>query len=524
MEETLEARIERLGRERPPTFKTARSEILFVFSIVMSQFLTEYFVSGFTVLLPTIIKELDIPQAASVWPATAFSLGIASTLLVFGRLGDMWGGYPIFLWGLAWLLVWSIIAGFSVNPLMLDFSRALQGLGAAAFLPSGVMLMGSLYRPGPRKNLVFAIYGTLAVFGFFGGIFVAGIVGQFLRWGFYFWIGAILAAITLTTSIFSISPSQPEQATEKKIKMDYLGAVTIMSGLTLTVFSITQSAHAPSGWRTPYIPVCFVLGILSLLAATYIETRISSQPLLPSSIFTTSSMTPLLMALFLLYGTWGIFSVYGTLYFQNVMGASPLQVVAWYVPLGVAGLLLSILEGFILHLVPGRILLVISGLGALGSQLLIALIPLEGGSYWAWIFPATIFSTIGIDLATILMTVFITTTFPVSQQGLAGGVINSVLQLGVALTLGFTDIIQSVTVDEVGLGRSYKNTFWFGVGAGAAALILLAVWGKVPKATSELTAEEKEELARVARAEQQDMSVNGSDVQNSGGLQQSENQ
>lgn len=472
----------------------------------MSQFLTEYFVSGFTVILPVLIRELNIPQASSVWPATAFSLVIASTLLIFGRLGDMWGGYPVFLWGLAWLLLWSIIAGFSINPLMLDFCRAFQGLGAAAFLPTGVMLMGSLYRPGPRKNLVFAIYGTSAVFGFFGGIFIAGIVGQFLRWGFYFWIGAILAAITLVTSMFSIPRRLDEKTDRGKIQMDVPGTLTIISGLVLVVFAITDSAHASSGWRTPYIPICFALGVLSLLAAAYIETRIAAQPLLPASIFTTSCMTPLLFALFLLYGTWGIFSVYGTLYFQNVMSASPLQVVAWYTPLGVAGLLISILEGFILHLVPGRILLIISGLGALGSQLLLAFLP-HGGNYWAWIFPATIFSTIGIDLSTILMTVFITTTFPASQQGLAGGVINSVLQLGVALVLGLTDIIQSATVEEVGLARSYKNTFWFGVAAGAVSLIVLAIWGRVPKATSQLTADEQRELMEEARMETEGRNV-----------------
>ena len=512
MEESLQARIERLGRERPLIFTTRWSEISFVFSIIMSQFLTEFYVSGFTVILPTLIRELDIPQASSVWPATAFSLVIASTLLVFGRLGDMWGGYPIFLWGLAWLLTWSIIAGFSINPLMLDFCRALQGLGASAFLPTGVMLMGSLYRPGPRKNLVFAIYGTSAVFGFFGGIFVAGIVGQFLRWGFYFWIGGILTAITLMSSVFSIPYSRSKKANLSNVKMDYLGALTIISGLTLTVFAITESAHAPSGWRTPYIPVCFTLGLLSLFFAAYIEMYISTHPLLPASIFTTPSMTPLLLALFLLYGTWGIFSVYGTLYFQNIMSATPLQVVAWYVPLGVAGLLFSILEGFILHLVPGRVLLVISGLGALGSQLLLALIPL-GGNYWAWIFPAVILSTIGIDLSTILMTVFITTTYPTAQQGLAGGVINSVLQLGVALTLGLTDIIQSATVEEVGLGKSYKNTFWFGVGAGAVNLILMGAWGRVPKATSDLTADEKEELMREAKREEQRRDFGGDGVE-----------
>lgn len=52
------------------------------------------------------------------------------------------------------------------------------------------------------------------------------------------------------------------------------------------------------------------------------------QPLLPASVLSTPALKPLLVALFLLYRTWGIFSVYGTLYFQNIMGASPLQVVA----------------------------------------------------------------------------------------------------------------------------------------------------------------------------------------------------
>lgn len=505
IDEALQARIERLGRERPPAFPTIWSEILLVFTVSMSQLLTEFFVSGFTVVLPTLIEELDIPQASSVWPATAFSLSIASTLLVFGSLGDMFGGYPVFLSGLVWLLVWSIIAGFSISPLMLDFCRALQGLGAAAFLPTGVQIMGSLYRPGPRKNLVFAIYGTSAVFGFFGGIFVAGIVGQFLRWGWYFWIGGILTVITITTSIFSIPSSLSDMTTSRiKIKMDYLGGVTIISGLTLTVFAITQSAHAPSGWATPYIPVCLALGLIALFVAACIETYVAHQPLLPATLFKTPSMTPLLLALFLLYGTWGIFSVYGTLYFQNIMSASPLQVVAWYVPLGVAGLLLSVLEGFILHLVPGRVLLIISGVGAVGAQLLLALIPLTGGNYWAWIFPAVIFSTIGIDLSTILMTVFTTTTFPTSQQGLVGGVINSTLQLGVAFVLGLTDILQSATVGEVGLGQSYKNTFWFGVGAAAVSLVIMAIWGKVPKATSDLTADEKAELMLEAERENQD--------------------
>lgn len=496
VEESMEARLERLGRERPPAFTSGVAEFMFCFSILMSQILTEFFVSGFTVLVPTLVDALNIPRNSSVWPATAFSLVIASTLLVFGRLGDMWGGYPVFIFGVVWLLVWSLIAGFSINPMMLIWCRALQGIGAAAFLPTGVMLIGTVYRPGPRKNVVFALYGACAIVGFFFGIFIAGVVGQYLHWGWYFWIGAALTGITLVASIYSI-PNDRRQRLNNNITMDYWGSLTIVSGLVLVVFAITQSAHAADGWRTPYIPALFTVGCLILLAAIYVEGWVAKLPILPPDIFEVKVMGPLIVALLLLYGSMGIFLLYGTMYFQNIMGASPLQVVAWFTPMAVGGLIITLVEGFILHLVSGRFLLCIAGLGAVGSQLLPALIPV-GGSYWAWIFPACICGTIGIDISYTITTVFITTVLPSSRQGLAGGLINSILQLGIALCLGFTDIIQSYTVESQGLRQSYKNTFWFGVGAASVSFLLFAFFGKVPKAVSDLTADEKAELVRVA--------------------------
>jgi MFS family permease len=182
------------------------------------------------------------------------------------------------------------------------------------------------------------------------------------------------------------------------------------------------------------------------------------------------------------------------------MGATPLQVVAWYVPMVLGGLFLSTLGGFILHLLPGRALLIFSGFGWIGASLLLALVPV-GGNYWAYIFPAMIFATIGIDITFNIATIFITTQLPSERQGLGGGLINSVLQLGIAVCLGFTDIIQSETAPYQGLGRSYKNTFWFGVAAGTASLLLMILFVNIPKAKSDLTADEKRELEREATRE-----------------------
>lgn len=476
-EETEEQMIIRLGRERPPSFKSGWSETGFVFAVAMSQILTEFFVSGFNILLPTLVDDLDIPGASSVWPATAFSLSIASTLLFFGRLGDQYGGYVVYMSGLLWLLIWSIIAGFSQNSLMLIFCRALQGIGPAAFLPTGVQLIGSAYRPGPRKNVVFSIYGSAAVAGFFIGIFFAGVIAQYANFGWYFWIGAILTALNLIVS-FSCIPDDGAAKRKSNLKMDWVGAGLIISGVVLLVFSITESAHA--GWGTAYIPILFSVSIVLLTIAVYFEGWVAKSPLMPRDVFAVPCMTPLFFAVFVLYGTVGIYLLFGTQYFQNVMGVGPLQLVAWYTPMAIGGICLAIAEGLLLAVVPGRILLVISGCGAVGAMLLLALVPV-GGSYWAYIFPAMILGTIGIDLSITLVMVFVTTQLPLARQGLAGGFVNSVLQLGMAIAIGLTDIIRTQTEPYAGQVQSYKNVFWFGMAAGGLSLIVLAIWGRVPR-------------------------------------------
>ncbi|KAI9699130.1 MAG: hypothetical protein M1836_003319 [Candelina mexicana] len=309
--ETTDARIERLGRERPAKFKSIWAELGFCFSICMSQILAEYFVSGFNVILPTLAEKLDIDAASTTWPATAFSLVVSSTLLFFGRFADMYGGYPVYVAGLAWLSAWALIAGFSQNELMLDFCRALQGLGPAAFLPSGVMLLGSIYRPGPRKNLIFSIYGACAPVGFFIGIYFSGIAGQYTYWGWYFFIGAILSVITAIVAYFTV-PSDVEERKGLGVEMDWLGAGLIIPGLILVIFAITDSSHAPQGWRTPYVYVLLIVGSLILGGAVYVEGWVAENPLLPFDFFQVPHIKALTIALFFSYGGLGIYLLYAT--------------------------------------------------------------------------------------------------------------------------------------------------------------------------------------------------------------------
>lgn len=273
----------------------------------------EYFISGSNVLLPTLIESLDIPASQSIWPATALSLVVTATLLIFGRLADMFGGFVFYFGGMVWLTVSSLIAGFSQNWLMLFIFRAMQGLGLASFLPSSIMILGRAYRPGPRKNLVFSIYGACAALGFFVGIFFSGICGEFLSWSWYFFFGAIFSAITAVSSWFSIPSDWAEKREFSKVRMDWIGSALLVPGMVLFVFSIADSAHAPDGWRTPYIIVTLILGVLFLAAFTYVEGWVVENPLMPGDLFSVKYMKPLIIALLCMYGCLGVFLLYACL-------------------------------------------------------------------------------------------------------------------------------------------------------------------------------------------------------------------
>ncbi|KAL4883158.1 major facilitator superfamily-domain-containing protein [Aspergillus karnatakaensis] len=479
--------LEKLGRERPDTFSNRWVELCFCFCLLSSELLAEYFVSGFNTILPHLTTALDIPQGSQTWPASVFSLVTGACLLPIARVADIYGARLVFNVGLIWYLIWSFIAAWSQNYTMLIVCRALQGLGPSAFLPAGIMLIGSIYRPGPRKNLVFSLYGAFSPVGFYSGICIGGLSGHYLSWRWYFWIGCCVILVVLIVSLISMPMIRlPEE--KSTMKMDWWGCFTIVPGLLLVVYAITDGSHAPDGWRTPYIIVTFILGILLLCVAFYIEGWVATEPLLPFDIFKVKYMSPLLAALSFSYGVFGIYLFYASFYIQDVLGRDSLIAAVWFAPMAAGGLILATLGGFTLHLLPGKLLLMISAVGYLVSMLLFAILP-DSPSYWAYIFPAMVAATVGVDIGYSVSNVFITTSLPQNRQGAAGGIINTIVFAGISFFLGLADLVVAQT-GHLGLEKSYKAAFWFGVACSGVAMILL-LFVRVGKAKSELTVEEQ---------------------------------
>lgn len=302
--------IQRLGRQRPAILPSALGEAGFVFTIVASMMMSEYFISGFNIILPGVATALEIPDTARTWPAAVINLTTACLLMPFARLADRHGARDVFLAGHAWLVIWSLVCGFSRNPVMLIVCRAMQGLGPGAFMPAGLALLGQTYRPGPRKNFIFSLYGAFACIGFYIGIFLGAVAAELLTWRWYFWLGTIMCFVVVATGWFFI-PREMGDA-DPTVRMDWWGLVTIVPGLVLVVFALTQGSNAPDGWSTPYVYVTLTIGGLFLCAAVYVQGWVSEQPLLPPEIFRPKYIKRLFLALFCAYGVFGLYLFYAS--------------------------------------------------------------------------------------------------------------------------------------------------------------------------------------------------------------------
>lgn len=302
--------LERLGRQRPPTLPNWLAEAGFVFTIVTSLCVSEYFISGFNIVMPAIAEALAIPESQRTWPAGVINLTTAALLLPFSRLCSQHGGRYVFLGGHLWLLVWSIVCGFSRSPLMLIACRAMQGVGSSAFLPAGLALLGQTYRPGPRKNLVFGLYGAAACVGFYIGIIIGAVTGQLADWTVYFWVGAAFVFLLIVTGFFTIPRNLGNDGPD--VRMDWWGVCTIVPGLVLVVYALTDGGNAPDGWRTPYIYVTFIVGALLLCAAVYVQGWVSTQPLLPAELFRPKYMKRISVFIFCGFGVFSIFLFYSS--------------------------------------------------------------------------------------------------------------------------------------------------------------------------------------------------------------------
>src|ERR1700710_3107405 len=191
------------------------------------------------VALPAIGRDLDTDFAALQWTVTAYSLALASLILLGGSLGDRFGRRRVFVIGVTWFAAASLLCGLAPSAPLLIAARALQGIGGALLTPGSLAMIQSSFAPEDRGRAIGAWSGLGGVATAIGP-FLGGYLVQAVSWRFVFLINAPLAVVVVLVAIRHVPETRDPSATGR---IDLIGAALGALGLGGITYALIEAPN-----------------------------------------------------------------------------------------------------------------------------------------------------------------------------------------------------------------------------------------------------------------------------------------
>ncbi|MFE7587044.1 MFS transporter [Streptomyces gardneri] len=423
-----------------PAALTGRNRLI-LFVLCAAQFMVALDFSVLNVALPALGADLGLGQSALQWAVTAFALPSGGFLLLFGRIGDLYGRKKLFLAGLALFGAASLLATFAWNPAAFLTGRALQGIGAAAIVPTGMSLLTTTFPEGPLRDKALGISGTLLSLGFTVGMVLGGVMTDTLGWRSTMGLLALFTVVVLP-----LAPGLlPESRTPEKPRLDVPGAVTVTGGLLALIYALSTAAE--HGFGRTDVQVTLVAGLLLLAAFVRVESRhaapLVSLPMLRrrtvafgnlAGLITFSMMSTVIFVL--------------TLYLQETLDLSSF---ATGLVFGVQGVF-AVVAGMLAPKVIGRLGARRVLVGSLVGQGLLTAAILGVGRD-SGVLLATVAASLACMFhlgAIISYGLIVTSGVPDEEQGLATGLVTTTQQVGLTIGIPLLGVLATTGGDLFG--------------------------------------------------------------------------
>ncbi|MGW7672805.1 MFS transporter [Streptomyces sp. NPDC054775] len=380
--------------------------VLFTTSLGLTMALLDS--TAVNVALPHIGADFDAGLAQLQWTANAYMLTLAALILLGGALGDRFGRRRIFVLGMTWFALASLLCGLAPSAGALIAARALQGVGGALLTPGSLALIQSSFHPDDRARAV-GVWSGLGGVGAAVGPFLGGWLVDGPGWRWVFLLNLPLAAAGIPVALRHVPESR---SGGPKRDFDVTGA-----GLGALSLGLLTYALIGVDWRA---------GVLGLLTgAWFVRTeRRRAAPMLPLSLFGSKQFTVINAVTLLVYAAFGGFFFLATLQLQVVAQYSALAAGTAMLPTTLLMLLLSGRAGSLGERLGPRIPLTMGSLLAAGGMLMMTRAG-AGATYLTQVLPALVVLGMGMVLLIAPLTATVLSSVDTSKAGIASGVNNA---------------------------------------------------------------------------------------------------
>ncbi|HEY2670878.1 MAG TPA: MFS transporter [Rugosimonospora sp.] len=418
------------------------------------------------VALPSIQRDLHASVSGLQWTIDAYTLVLASLLMLSGSTADRVGRRKVFQIGLVIFGAGSLLCSVAPNIGTLVGFRTLQAIGGSMLNPVAMSIITNVFTDRRQRAKAIGVWGGVVGISFALGPTVGGLLVQSIGWRSIFWINipVVVAAIVLT-AVFV-----PESRAARSRRVDPVGQVLVFSTLATLTYGIIEGPGR--GWSSPEILGCFAVAVASVIGLLRYEPR-RAEPLLDLRFFRSAPFSGATVIAICGFGAIGSFLFLNTLYLQDSRGFSALDAGLLTLPLAVAMSLCAPLAGRLVSTRGARMPLAIGGIAmAIGAALMINLT--ERTPIALLIVSYVIFG-IGFGLLNPPITNTAVSGMPVSQAGVAAAVASTSRQVGQSLGIAVVGSVVTSAVHgplQVGFAAASHAGWWIIAGCGLVVIAL----------------------------------------------------
>ncbi|MGW7050612.1 MFS transporter [Streptomyces sp. NPDC054887] len=368
------------------------------------------------VALPRIGEDLDADLAALQWTVNAYMLTLAGFILLGGALGDRYGRRKVFVIGVVWFAVASLLCGLAPNTGILIAARALQGVGGALLTPGSLALIQASFHPDDRARAV-GVWSGLGGAGAAVGPFLGGWLVDGPGWRWVFLLNVPLAALCVPVALRHVPESRDPRAHGR---FDVLGAGLAALSLGLVTYALIA---APDQGPSAVVLGSAVAGVVLAAVFLYVEKR-RPEPMMPLTLFKSRQFAAVNAVTLCVYAAFSGFFFLTALQLQVVVGYSALQAGTALLPTTVLMLFLSAKSGEVGRRIGPRVPLTVGPLLCAGGTLLMLRVG-EGASYAADVLPAMLVMGAGMVTLVAPLTATVLASVDTGRAGMASGINNA---------------------------------------------------------------------------------------------------
>lgn len=434
----------------PAAFLATRKGKLTLLLLCAVGFLDFVDASIVNIALPDIRDDLHFSTQNLQWVLSGYLLTYGGFMLLGGRAGDLLGRRRVLVAGTVLFAAASLTGGLAVNGGELVGARLAQGLGAALMLPAALSLLTTSFTEGRERNTALGVWGGVAGLASAVGVFLGGVLTEGPGWRWVLFVNP-LVVVALLGAIFVLIP--PDTRTVRAggaRRFDLPGSVLVTGGMLLLVYALVKAPD--QGWSSTRT-VSELAGAAVLLVAFVFNEQRGRNPLIPMSTFRIPGLAAADVTM--LVAAAGLIAMFFflTLYMQNVLGYSPLQTGAAYLPFTAGVAVAAGIASQLMTKVGTRAVIVVGTLVAAGGLYMLSGISADG-SFVSDLLPGMMVASVGLGAMFVAVTTAANAGVPPTLAGLAAALLNASQQVGAALGLAIFTAIATARTDHLLAGHA----------------------------------------------------------------------